>query len=173
MAGRLIDSATLRARPSIAAAGHPVSVVGKLSPDTLSLEELIGLAPDLVVTTAFMTQLDEANSLVERLKRFGIPVVFSDASSNTAAGEQATHPVAELKASMRMWGTLLGAAAKADAFTSFFERELAGITARLSGTKPVTTYLTSSPHSTIAAGQRAVRFGAICWRWPVVNPSLA
>jgi ABC-type Fe3+-hydroxamate transport system substrate-binding protein len=35
--------------------GHPVSTVGKQSPDTVSLEGLIGLAPDLVVTTAFMT----------------------------------------------------------------------------------------------------------------------
>lgn len=121
--------------------GHPVSTVGKQSADTISLEGLIGLAPDLVVTTAFMTPQGDANPMVERLKQFGIPVVYSDASSNAIAGEQPTDPVAELKNSMTMWGVLLGASAKADAFASFFEGELAGITARLSGTAPVTTYL--------------------------------
>lgn len=35
--------------------GHSVSTVGTLSPDTLSLEGLIALSPDLIVTTAFMT----------------------------------------------------------------------------------------------------------------------
>lgn len=64
--------------------------------------------------------------MVERLKQFGIPVVFSDASSNTIAGEQTADPLAELKKSMRMWGMLLGASAKANAFIAFYERELAG-----------------------------------------------
>lgn len=120
---------------------HRVSVVGKQSPDTLSLEGLVALSPDLIVTTAFMTPHGDDNPLVEQLKQFGIPVVFSDAASNTAPSEQATNPIAELKASMKMWGTLLGEAAKADAFASFFERELIGIRARVSGTNPVTTYL--------------------------------
>ncbi|APO76909.1 iron-siderophore ABC transporter substrate-binding protein (plasmid) [Rhizobium etli 8C-3] len=120
---------------------HPVAVVGKQSPDTVSLEGLIGLSPDLVVTTAFMTPQGDADPMVERLKQFGIPVVYSDASSNAAAGEQAADPVSELKTSMKMWGALLGATDKADAFTSFFDREMAGIAARVSGTKPVTTYL--------------------------------
>lgn len=121
--------------------GHTISIAGKQSPDTISLEGLIGLAPDLIVTTSFMTPQGNGDSLVERLGQLGIPVVFSDAASNTTGGEQAANPVAELKASMKMWGALLGAMDKADAFTSFFERELAGITARVSGTKPVTTYL--------------------------------
>lgn len=120
--------------------GHPVSVVGKQSPDTISLEGLIDLAPDLVVTTSFMTPQRDADSMVERLKQFGIPVVFSDASSNSVAGQQSS-PVAELKTSMKMWGLLLGESAKADAFTSFFERQLAGIAARVSGARLVTTYL--------------------------------
>jgi iron complex transport system substrate-binding protein len=68
-------------------------------------------------------------------------VVFTDASSNAIAGEPATDPVADLRNSMKMWGVLLGASAKAEAFASFFERELTGITARLAGTTPVTTYL--------------------------------
>lgn len=121
--------------------GHPVSTVGRQSPDTVSLEGLIGLAPDLIVTTAFMTPQGDADPMVERLKQFGIPVVYSDASSNTIAGAQAADPISEFKNAMKMWGVLLGASAKANAFIAFYERELAGITARLEGTTSVTTYL--------------------------------
>jgi iron complex transport system substrate-binding protein len=121
--------------------GHTISVAGRQSPDTISLEGLIALEPDLVVTTSFMTAQGNSDSLAERLEQLGIPVVFSDASSNTIAGEQATDPAAALKASMTMWGTLLGAKDKSNAFIAFFEGELAGIKARVSGTKPVTTYL--------------------------------
>ena len=121
--------------------GHGISTVGKQSPETVSLEGLIALAPDLVVTTAFMTAQGDADPLVERLKQLGIPVVFSDASSNTIAGAQTADPVTELRRSLNMWGVLLGASAKANAFIAFYERELAGITGRLEGTKPVTTYL--------------------------------
>ncbi|WP_245581963.1 ABC transporter substrate-binding protein [Phyllobacterium phragmitis] len=121
--------------------GHTISVAGKQSPDTVSLEGLIGLAPDLVVTTSFMTPQGNGESIAERLGQFGIPVVFSDASSNTFVGARDSDPVAELKASMKMWGVLLGVSEKADTFVSFYERELAGITARISGTKPITTYL--------------------------------
>ncbi|MCO5733323.1 ABC transporter substrate-binding protein [Rhizobium sp. SSA_523] len=133
-----IDSERLQERLTN---GYPVSTVGKQSPDTVSLEGLIALAPDLVVTTAFMTPQGDADPMVERLKQFGIPVVFSDASSNTNAGEPTAGPVAELKNAMKMWGGLLGTLTKANAFIAFYERELAGITARLEGTTPVTTYL--------------------------------
>ncbi|MCZ7463998.1 ABC transporter substrate-binding protein [Rhizobium rhizogenes] len=121
--------------------GHSVSTVGTLSPDTLSLEGLIALSPDLIVTTAFMTPQGDENSLLQRLKEIGIPVVFSDASSNAADEARASGPVDAMKASMRMWGTLLGASGKAEAYITFVERELAGIATCVSGAKPVTTYL--------------------------------
>ncbi|CVI58578.1 ABC transporter substrate-binding protein [Agrobacterium leguminum] len=121
--------------------GHSVSTVGTLSPDTLSLEGLIALSTDLIVTTAFMTPQGDENSLLQRLKEIGIPVVFSDASSNAADEERATGPVDAMKASLRMWGTLLDASDKAEAYIAFVERELAGIARRVSGAKPVTTYL--------------------------------
>ncbi|KJF71197.1 ABC transporter substrate-binding protein [Agrobacterium arsenijevicii] len=121
--------------------GHAISMVGRLSPDTLSLEGLIGLSPDLIVTTAFMTPQGKDDGLLQKLTEFGIPVVFSDASSNTTDGEPLVGQVDAMKASLRMWGRLLGAAEKAEAFISFFERELAGIATRVSGQEPVTTYL--------------------------------
>jgi iron complex transport system substrate-binding protein len=97
--------------------------------------------PDLIVTTAFMTPGGDANPLVERLRRLDIPVVFSDASSNGLTDNQSSDPIAELKASMRMWGAVLGATAKADAFTAFFSRQMTGIAARVSKAPIVTTYL--------------------------------
>lgn len=133
-----IDSELLQTR---LVNGHSVSVVGKQAPDTVSLEGLIRLAPDLVVTTAFMTPDGDDNPMLERLKQLGIPVAYSDAASNSAASGRANDPVAELKASMRMWGTLLNATEKAEAFTAFFDQELAKIAARVKDSPPVTTYL--------------------------------
>ena len=133
-----IDSKILQAR---LLNNHSVAEVGKQSPDTVSLEGLISLMPDLVVTTAFMTPGGDADPLVERLKQLGIPVIFSDTSSNRVADDQLADPITELKASMQMWGRLLGETAKADAFTAFVNRELAGIAARVSGAPIVTTYL--------------------------------
>ncbi|WP_234907234.1 ABC transporter substrate-binding protein [Rhizobium rhizogenes] len=133
-----IDSGLLQTR---LLNGHSVAVVGNQSPDTVSLEGLISLSPDLVVTTAFMTPDADSNPMVERLKQLGIPVVYSDAASNSTANEQASDPVAELKASMQLWGTLLNATAKAEAFTSFFDRELGKIAALVKDGPPVTTYL--------------------------------
>ncbi len=120
---------------------HPVSVVGKQTPDSVSIEGLISLSPDLVVTNAFMTPDGDKNPLVERLTQLGIPVAYSDAASNSAASGQASDPVAELRASMRMWGALLNATAKAESFTSFFDGELAKVAALVKDKPPVTTYL--------------------------------
>lgn len=131
-----IDSESLQKR---LVNGHDIAAVGKQSPDTVSLEGLVALAPDLVVTSAFMTP--EADPLIGKLEQFGIPVVFSDASSNARNEGQAADPAREIRASMALWGTLLGAKDKADAFVSFFEGELAAIRERLAGAKPVTTYL--------------------------------
>lgn len=133
-----IDSALMETRLRN---GHHMSVVGKQSPDTISIEGLIGLMPDLVVTTAFMTPGGDADPLVERLRQLDIPVVFSDASMNAVGERQSMDPLAELRRSMRMWGTIVGASDKADAFVTFCRGEFDGIAARLSTAPLVTTYL--------------------------------
>ncbi|MCY1666707.1 ABC transporter substrate-binding protein [Rhizobium sp. SL86] len=133
-----IDSASLQTG---LLKGHKVPVVGKLTPDTLSLEALIGLMPDLVVTTAFMTPQADMDSLVDRLIAADIPVIYSDASSNAAGAEPTSDPVSTLKASMRMWGQLLDASEKAEAYIAFFQQALSDIGRRLAGAKPVTIYL--------------------------------
>jgi iron complex transport system substrate-binding protein len=120
---------------------HPVTIVGKQTPGTVSLEGLISLAPDLIVTTAFMTPQGEADPLLQRLMELNIPVVFSDNSSNTLAGQQVSNSSDLLTASMQMWGKLLGATEKADAFIAFVKGEMAGIATRIADEAPVTTYL--------------------------------
>lgn len=133
-----IDSSELQKRLQ---GGRDIPVCGKLTPDTVSLEGLVALAPDLVVTTAFMTPPEGQNNVLGTLEALGVPVVFSDNSSNTLDAGAVKGPVESLEASMRMWGQILGAETKAEAYLSFVKTELAGIAARLSGTAPVTTYL--------------------------------
>lgn len=133
-----IDSSELQKRLQ---GGREIPETGKLTPDTISLEGLISLAPDLVVTTAFMTPPGGQNNVLGTLETLGVPVIFSDNSSNTPDTETLKGPFESLDASMRMWGQILGAEQKAEAYLAFVKKELAGITARLSGTSPVTTYL--------------------------------
>ena len=121
--------------------GRRIEVVGRQMPETVSLEKLLALEPDLVVTTAFMTPLGAADSLVAQLERSGVAVAFSDASSNTAAVTATADPVTSLKASMQMWGAILGEPEKAKAYVRFVERNLDLIGSRIAGSAPVTTYL--------------------------------
>lgn len=137
--------------------GRSIPIVGKQTPETISLEGVIALSPDLVVTNAFMTPQGDADPLIEQLTKVGIPVVFSDASSNTATEQSSSGPVNKLKANMRLWGALLGAGTKVDQLLSFQERTLLDIEARLSNVAPVTTYLEvqSTPDDCCwAAGQK-------------------
>lgn len=120
---------------------HTVSVVGMQSPDTVLLEGLVALSPDLVVTTHFMTPGGAADPMVNQLAGFGVPVVFSDAASNRLDDDKQSDPVVELKTLMKMWGGLLNKAERANAFSTFFEQQIADVTARIAGEKPVTTYL--------------------------------
>lgn len=133
-----IDSDAFRARLQ---GNRPIEVLGRLTPDTLSLEAMLALKPDLVVTTAFMTPPGDTDSLALRLEHYGVPVVFSDVASNTMEDRHSIDPITQLKISMRLWGDLLGAPEKAQAYVDFVERTLADIAVRLSGAPAVTTYL--------------------------------
>jgi iron complex transport system substrate-binding protein len=133
-----IDSDALQKR---LANRHELAVVAKQTPDTISLEGLISLAPDLVVSNMFMTPGGDGDPLVQQLGKFGVPVVFSDASSNSASITTATNPTVELPKSMRLWGQLLGQEDKAERFIAVFDRQLADVDLRLKNVTPVTTYL--------------------------------
>jgi iron complex transport system substrate-binding protein len=133
-----IDSDALQKRLTN---GHELAVVAKQTPDTISLEGVISLSPDLVVSNMIMTPQGNDDPLVQQLSRFGIPVAFSDASSNSPDVTTATNPTAELPKSMQFWGRLLDREEKAESFIAFFENQLAQLDARLANITPVATYL--------------------------------
>lgn len=134
-----IDSPDLKAGY---AEGHDIEVVGLMAPDSVSIEGLVSLAPDLVVANYYMAPAGSRDPLVTRLESFGIPVIFSDTSSNTMSGEpQDGGPAAVVGRQIRMWGDLLGKAEKAREFADFFDTRLARVASCIKGVPPVTTYL--------------------------------
>ncbi len=117
-----------------------IPVVGKQTPDTISFEGLISLSPDLVVANLYMAPQGGKELLVERLESAGVPVVFSDLSSN-ASGERTRGVVADFHEQMRMWGDVLGVADKAAAYIAFVDAHLKRVASCVAGAAPVTTYL--------------------------------
>lgn len=133
-----IDSAQLQSRVQ---RGHRIDTVGQMTTDSISREKIAALSPDLVVANFFMAPEGPRDPLVEWLERNGIPVVFSDASSNTLSGATLGAPITDLRILMRMWGDLLGAREKADAYVAFVDRHVERVRGLLAGAPPVTTYL--------------------------------
>lgn len=122
--------------------GHAIEIVGKQTPDTVSLEGLVSLSPDLVVANAYMAPQGGKDLLVERLESMGIPVVFSDMSSNAAIGRsQSQSALSGMRDHMRMWGEILDAKEQAAAFIAFVNERLERVAARLADARPVVTYL--------------------------------
>lgn len=122
--------------------GRRIEIVGKQTPDTISIEGLISLSPDLVVATSFMAPLVEDDLLVQRLERAGIPVIFSDLSSNTTTDKsEKTDTIVDTHRQTAMWGEVLNANERVSAFISFFDAHLKGVVLRLKDAQPVTTYL--------------------------------
>lgn len=132
-----IDSDLLQERFEM---GRNIAVVGKQTPDTVSLEGVVSLSPDLVVANLYMAPQGGGDLLVERLGALGIPVVFSDVSSNSSV-DGSPDRIADLRNHMRMWGEVLDAREKAAAFMTFFDGRLAQVASCLAGAEPVTTYL--------------------------------
>jgi iron complex transport system substrate-binding protein len=119
--------------------GH-VAVVGKQGPDTVSLEGIIALAPDLVVVSAYMASPLAKDGIVEHLERLGIAVVFTDVASNSA-DPASPGPIENLHRHLRLWGDILGARDRAEAFLAFVDGHLNDVNRRLAGAPAVTTYL--------------------------------
>jgi iron complex transport system substrate-binding protein len=150
-----IDSDTLRDHLSTT---QEIKVVGFQTPDTVSIEALASLWPDLVVASSWMAPQRENDPLVRQLASFGIPVVFSDLSSNAATGASGLHGVMEqFRDHLRMWGELLGAGKRAAAYESLVLSRLNRVSDRLSGASPAVTYLevqSSTDSCCWAAGNR-------------------
>lgn len=136
------DSDTVQAA-YVASAGREITVVGKQSSDTISVEGLAALQPDLVVTTPFMQGGTNTALMTERLGQFGIPVLFSSSASNDSGplGALRSSPIDELPLLMRMWGGILGQREKAEAFSAFSSSRYQRVAQRLSHVTPPKTYL--------------------------------
>lgn len=133
-----IDSPALQAQLQ---RGRRIETVGQMTADSISREKIASLSPELVVANFFMAPEGPRDPLVEWLERNGVPVIFSDASSNFADGAPAGGPLAALRLLMRMWGELLGARRKADAYAAFVDRHVERVRECLAGAPPVTAYL--------------------------------
>lgn len=120
---------------------HAIASVGRLTADTVSREQIAALSPDLVVTNYIMTPEGPADPLVQWLESNGVPVVFSDASSNADAPPDEQDPLALARAQLHLWGDILGAEAKAQAYLAFMDGHARALRQRLEGAAPVTTYL--------------------------------
>ncbi|MDU0342878.1 ABC transporter substrate-binding protein [Bosea rubneri] len=116
--------------------GGEIPLVGKQSPDTVSFEGLLSLAPDLVVATSYMEPGDGAGLLAQRLKDAGISVVFSNSFDN----RRTISPLDEMAPLMRMWGAILDRRNEAEAFLAFHQQHAEHVRRLLDGVAPRKTY---------------------------------
>ena len=152
------DSDLLRQQYEIRPGGEAIPAVGGQAADTLSLERVLALEPDLVVTTAYMEPGLGKGILTRRLEAAGIPVIFSSAASNRQPLDRAVgDPFDDMVRTVRMWGAILRKREEAEAFIAFVERRLARVRERLAATPPTKAYLevqSTYDDCCWAAGQR-------------------
>mgnify|MGYP000303691105 CR=1 FL=1 len=119
-----------------------IPVVGGRTAETVSVESILALAPDLVVSTTHMDPEQGESALTRHLEAAGIPVIFSNVSSNRQAEDAGKGgPLHDLRRLMRMWGAVLGRQEQASAFTDFAAGRLAMVRERLGVVAPCKTYL--------------------------------
>lgn len=136
------DSDAVRRQYETRSDGSAIPVVGGQTADTVSVEAILALAPDLVVATAHVEPELADGALTRRLAAAGVPVIFSNAASNRPADPGASaNPLAGLGTLMQLWGAVLGREAEALAFGRFIDERLAFVRDRLQAAAPVTTYL--------------------------------
>lgn len=136
------DSDLVRRQYEMGADGRPIPAVGGQTADTLSVERILALEPDLVVATAYVEPELGNGALTRRLNAAGIPVIFSNAASNRPSGTgTASDPFNDMARTLRMWGTILGRGEKADAYIAFVQEHLARVKDRLGAAPPTKAYL--------------------------------
>lgn len=136
------DSDLLRRQYEGRPDGGVIPVVGGQAADTVSVERIIALEPDLVVATAHMEPGLGEGVLTRRLEAAGIPVIFSSAASNQRSVEGVVgDPFDDMARALRMWGVVLGSDERAEAFIAFVQERLAGSRKRLAAASPIKAYL--------------------------------
>ncbi|MDV2079698.1 ABC transporter substrate-binding protein [Marinobacter xestospongiae] len=99
-------------------------VVGKLTPDTVSVEAILALQPDLVVASAYMLPPDGGVALLEHLRQSGIPVAW------TSGHDVALPPAESLQRVMTFWGEVLGQQTRAEELVSIGLARLGAVRTR-------------------------------------------
>lgn len=131
-------------RRTYAKNGHHIADVGNQTSTSLSPEGVLSLKPDLIVASAFMTPGFDDNPFVRTMNQFGIPVVFSQISSNMpgqAESKSQSASVDDIAATtMRFWGELLNRQSKAEKFIAFDSQRRSKIRSRTKDLPPVKTY---------------------------------
>lgn len=152
------DSDLVRRQYETRPDGRKIPVIGGQTADTVSVEKLLALEPDLVAATAYMEPGLGDGALARRLEAAGIPVIFSSAASNRPAGSGVSgDPFGDMASAMRMWGSILGRRDRAENYIAFVHERLAGLSARLRDAAPTKTYLevqSTDDDCCWAAGQR-------------------
>lgn len=114
----------VRAFPAL----ETVPAVGEGTPETLPIETIVALQPDLVVLSRSLAggrRTGQAGGdLIERLEAAGLKVAVVDFF---------IHPLADTVPSLRALGRLLGAGDEAEAFAAFYEARLARVKERVAG----------------------------------------
>lgn len=86
--------------------------VGGISPDTVSIEAILALEPDLVVSSAYMLP-PQGSVLQQQLEASGIPVAWS------SGYDHAFGPEKKLQRAMAFWGALFDQQTRAAALARF------------------------------------------------------
>ncbi len=152
------DSDLVRRQYEVRTDGRKTPVIGGQTADTVSVEKLLALEPDLVVATAYMEPGLGDGVLTRRLEAAGIPVIFSNAASNRPAeNAPSATPFDDMARTLRMWGAVLDRGERAEAFIAFVQERLVRVQDRVRGIPPVKTYLevqSTDDDCCWAAGQR-------------------
>lgn len=109
--------------------------VGKLSPNTLSIEAIVALKPDLVVASAYMLPPNGSSAIVKKLLQFSIPVAW------TSGYDNALPPEKLLRKSLSFWGAVLGREQRADQLIKLSLSHLKAVKNCIKGQKKPRVYM--------------------------------
>ncbi len=102
--------------------GINIAEVGKLSADTVSLESILALKPDLVVASSYMLP-PGGSAIQDTLSKFSIPLAW------TSGYNDALSPDVKLRRGLRFWGDVLGKQVQARQIIDFANSRYATVRA--------------------------------------------
>ncbi|MFW0755180.1 ABC transporter substrate-binding protein [Pseudomonas sp. H11T01] len=116
--------AYLRAFPKIA----DIPTFGGFEEGTFDIEQAISQQPDVIILNIEAQHATEDARYIEKLNALGIPVVYVDFRNN---------PMENTEPTMRLFGQLWGQQARAEAFISFRQQQIARVTDVIKANQPL------------------------------------